>query len=208
LNPEDTIAEREIFERRSAESVKSPLPQAGDEGLPPVQFSLKALLVLTTLLCAAFAVVARLSLLGAVAMVWMLLLLVAHVSGNVWGSRAAARATRNQRSGTRTLGSDPAPPVCAPQTHLGSQATLGLSMAVVVGAGAAVGSIVGLSLIWRHNQGGLGATGIVMGAFSSAVIGAFLTFLSASFLKISAKAWRQAARSAGKHGNTLGDHGT
>jgi hypothetical protein len=192
----------------SAENAPSPPLEIGDDGPAPVQFSLKSLFVITTLLCAAFAVVARLSLLGAVAMVWMLVLLAAHVSGNAWGSRATARATRSSRFGLPPGGEFAAEPLTyAPQTHLGSQASLGLRTAMVVGVGAAVGSVVGLALIWRHNRGGLGPTGMVLGAFSSAVIGAFLTFLASSFLKIFAKAFRQAADSAGKQGNAPAEPG-
>jgi hypothetical protein len=179
------------------------LPPAGEDGPSPIQFSLKSLLVLTTLSCAAFAVVSRLSLLAAVAMVWLLLLLAAHVLGNAWGSRATARSTRRHRPNPQlSAAAGGMPPAFAPRTHLGTQATLGLSMAVMVGVGAALGAVVGLALIWRHNHGGLGPTGILLGSFSSGVIGAFLSFLTCSCLKVSAKAWRQAARSAGKQGNS------
>jgi hypothetical protein len=215
LKPDRSTSDDDISEQIPADLVGSPAPQAagvygaepaeegahpGDDGPPPLQFSLKTLLVLTTLACAAFAVVSRLSMLGAVALVWLLMLMAAHVSGNAWGSRATARSTRFRKPGTDGAG-NPGLLACAPQTHLGRQATLGLSMAVMVGVGAAIGSVVGLALIWRHNHGGLGPTGILMGAFSSAVIGAFLSFLACSCLKVSAKAIRQAAGHAGKHGN-------
>jgi len=190
----------DVSELRTA---KIPVTQAIEDevdGPPPIQFSLKSLLVLTTLACAAFAVVSRLSLLGAVALVWLMLLMAAHVSGNAWGSRATARSTRRHlphAGGTAAAGTgDVVPPPCAPQTHLGMQATLGHGMAVMVGVGAVIAAGVGLLLIWRHNQGGLGPTGVLMGALSSAGIGAFLSFLGCSCLKISVKALRQAAGNA------------
>jgi hypothetical protein len=203
LNSQHSTAGDEASEPVSPAIADVRPPLSVDDGPPPVQFSLKSLLVLTTLICAAFAVVARLSLLGAVAMVWLLLLAAAHVSGNAWGSRATARSSNRHRSGAmKPPGGEPL--TCAPQTHLGSQAALGLSVAVMVGAGALIGSVVGLALIWRHNDGGLGSTGILLALFSSAVIGAFLTFLTCSCLKVAAKAFRQASRSAGKQGNTPG----
>jgi hypothetical protein len=221
LKPDRSTSDDDISEQHSADLVGSLVPQTGDakaepnrdgaepgndrsepddDGPPPLQFSLKTLFVLTTLACAAFAVVSRLSMLGAVALVWLLLLMGAHVSGNAWGSRATARSTRRHKPGAEGAG-NPGPLACAPQTHLGRQATLGLSMAVMVGVGAVIGSVVGLALIWRHNHGGLEPTGILLGAFSSAVIGAFLSFLACSCLKVSAKAIRQASSHAGKHGN-------
>jgi hypothetical protein len=200
LIPDESAANDDNSELRSAEIPALPSVEPEDDDLPPIQFGLKSLLVWTTLACAAFAVVSRLSMLGAVALVWLFLLMAAHVSGNAWGSRATARSTRRHLAGTgdravagtvRRL-----PPPCAPQTHLGLQAKLGHGMAVMVAIGAVIGAGLGLSLIWRHNQGGLGPTGVLMGAFSSAGIGAFLSFLAFSCLKVASKALRQAAGSS------------
>jgi hypothetical protein len=202
LNPENPAAGDAVSEPASATSANLPPPSPVDDGPPPVQFSLKSLLVLTSLLGAAFAVVSRLSLLGAVAMAWLLLLMAAHVSGNAWGSRATAFSPRRHRRSSEASSERGGPLACAPQTHLGSQGALGLSMAVMVAVGAVIGAVVGLGLIWWHNHGGLGPTEIALGLFSSAVIGAFLTFLTCSCLKVASKAFRQASDSAGKQGNT------
>src|SRR5690349_7963308 len=77
-----------------------PKEQDGDADLgpPPVQFKLKSLLVALTLIALVFAVVGRVSFVWGAALVWMALLIAAHVAANAMGTRATAMApTRGGR---------------------------------------------------------------------------------------------------------------
>lgn len=146
--------------------------------------------------------------LGAV-LIWSVLLVAAHVMANALGTRSTAHAPTFARRRAanaenydgehqfeqQALESDPQTAV-VPTTRLGGNAAHGSAIQHVIVFGAAVGSTVGTTLIWRHNRDGLDWSSFLLAACSSAVIGAFLTFLSATCFHVATRAWREAARHA------------
>lgn len=190
-----------------------PAEHAHDAGPAPLQFRLKTLLILMALAAGLFAALQRVSApLGAV-LIWSVLLIAAHVAANALGTHSAARAptfARRRVANTaietddadgesrleqQVLELDPQTAI-VPTTRLGGNAAHGSAIQHVIACGAAAGSIVGTTLIWRHNRDGLDWSSFVLAACSSAVIGAFLTFLSATCFHVASRAWREAARHA------------
>ena len=179
-----------------------------------MQFRLKTLLILMALAAGLFAVLQRVSApLGAV-LIWSVLLIAAHVVASALGTHSTARAptfARRRAAGNaeqeapdaggelrfekQALETDPQAAL-VPTTRLGGNAANRSAVQNVIVAGAAVGSIVGTTLIWRHNHDGLDWSSFLLAACSSAVIGAFLTFLSATCFHVTSRAWREAARHA------------
>lgn len=190
-----------------------PAEHAHDAGPAPLQFRLKTLLILTALAAGLFAALQRVSApLGAV-LIWSVLLVAVHVAANALGTHSAAQAptfARRRVANTgleaddadgesrfeqQSLESDPQAAI-VPTTRLGGNAAHGTAIQHVIVFGAAVGSIVGTTLIWRHNRDGLDWSSFLLAACSSAVIGAFLTFLSATCFHVASRAWQEAARHA------------
>lgn len=169
-----------------------------DPGPPPIQFSLKTLLIWTTIAGGLFALLSRVNSVWAAVVIWVSLLVAGHVVGNAVGTHGRDRARYRRRSddGLNLQSAVPADPrdVAAPTTTLGHNAGLGLRLFVLVGCGAVVGSLVGTTLVWFHNDRQLNGPALLLAACSSAVVGAFLTFLAASCLQVWSKAWRAASR--------------
>lgn len=170
-----------------------------DAGPPPIQFSLKALLAVTAAMSLAFAAIGRVSAVWAAAIIWFLLLVTAHVAASAMQTRATHHASSrlHRKSGAPHV----AEPfdlrrASAPTTRLGSQTRLGLGMAVTIGVGAAIGCVVGTTLIYIHNHGELGPSAFLLAAVSSTGIGAFLSFLAGTCANVVSKAFREATTSA------------
>ncbi|MBA4017938.1 MAG: hypothetical protein C0483_12240 [Pirellula sp.] len=195
-------------------TTQPPPAEHAHEGDPaPLQFRLKTLLILMGLAAGLFAALQRVSApLGAV-LIWSVLLVAAHVTASALGTHSTARAptfarrraanaergldaadgeTRFER---QALESDPQAAI-VPTTRLGGSAANRSAVQNVIVFGAGVGSVVGTTLIWRHNHGGLDWSSFLLAACSSAVIGAFLTFLSATCFHVTSRAWREASRHA------------
>lgn len=182
---------------------------AYDDGPAPLQFRLKTLLVVTAVAAAIFAAMQRLSAVWSAALLWAALLVAAHVVANALGTHAAARSPTLARRRAmladdpdageehvlRSMEQDPRSAL-VPTTRLGGSAGHGMVLATIVVLGATIGSIVGTILIWHHNDGRLDGPRFMLAAFSSAVIGAFLTFLSATCFHVATRAWREASRTA------------
>ncbi|MCE9605599.1 MAG: hypothetical protein K8U03_11960 [Planctomycetia bacterium] len=173
-----------------------------DPGPPPIQFRLKTLLATMMLAAILFAVLSRVGGVWAAIVIWVSLLVAGHVLGNALGSRATAYVSGRRRR-------DEAPPIpagqpvdargaAAPTTTLGTNGALGMRLAMIVAGGGVCGSIIGTSLVWIHNDRTLAWPALGLAAFSSAIIGAFLCFLAASCLQVTAKAWRAAERHSTK----------
>ncbi|MGC3968527.1 MAG: hypothetical protein QM775_14450 [Pirellulales bacterium] len=180
-----------------------------DVGPAPLQFRLKTLLFVTAVAALLFAAMLRLSALWSAALLWTVLLVAGHVVANALGTRATARSPTLARRRAvldfdvdageqhvlRSMEHDPRSAV-VPTTRLGGNAGHGLVLATVVLLGATIGSVVGTILIWRHNDGRLDWSSFLLAALSSAVIGAFLTFLSATCFHVATRAWREASHTA------------
>lgn len=178
---------------------------AHEAGPPPIQFRLKALLIATTLVALLLAVLTRVGGVWAAALIWVSLLVAGHVLGNVMGTRATARMPARSRETTETTEFtaqtvEPIDPrhVAAPTTPLGLTAGLGLRIFILVGCGGLVGSLVGTLILWLHNDRKLDLPALALAAFSSAVVGAFLTFLTTTFFQIVSRAFRHATDHSAK----------
>lgn len=140
-------------------------------------------------------------------LVWFLLLVAAHVSGAVWGTRKALRRIENDEHDRRAPGwpsSDAATvagvsadgarlPGSCRGTRLRESTRLGWPMIVTTAIGIVGGGALGATLLWL-SLGGAGYTGVVLGSLSSAVVGGFLGFLTSSFFAVALNAWREAVR--------------
>ncbi|HEY5310948.1 MAG TPA: hypothetical protein VIK18_00465, partial [Pirellulales bacterium] len=66
-------------------------------------------------------------------------------------------------------------------------------MLVGVGLGALIGGLAGTAALWAVYWDAFGPGPIGVGGASSAVVGGFLGFLSASFVEVGARAWQEAS---------------
>lgn len=183
----------------AATTVEPPRPESHDVGPPPIQFRLKTMLAVTAAVSLAFAAMGRLSAVWAAAIAWFLLLIAAHMAASAMQTRATDHASsrlRRKPGPAREAERFDLQQACAPTTRLGSQARLGLGMAVTVGIGAAIGCVVGTTLIFFHNHGELGLPAFLLAAVSSTGIGAFLSFLAGTCANVISKAFREATTSA------------
>lgn len=184
----------------SSDVDRAPRPAADDHepGPPPIQFRLKTLLAFTAIAAALFALLSRVSHVWAAVLIWVSILVAGHVVGNAVGTHGRERArTRRRSDDDRNLhAAAPIDPraAAAPTTTLGRNEGLGLRLFILVGCGAVVGSLLGTTLVWFHTGGELSGSALLLAACSSAVVGAFLTFLALSFLQVWTKAWRAASR--------------
>ena len=170
----------------------------------PFQFGLRAMFVGVALLSVLFAIMGIVGPVWSTFIVWFLLLLAAHVSGNVWGTRKTLRRIDDTSDGgLKGPPSDAAavtdmPAVCAlPGLHRGTRlresTRLGWPMIVSTAIGIVGGGALGATLLWL-SRGGADYTGVVLGSLSSAVVGGFLGFLASSFLAVGLNAWQEAIR--------------
>jgi hypothetical protein len=129
--------------------------------------------------------------------VWFLVLVAVHVAANVRGSRLGARR-RQSESDARGAPREPTAakligPRFAQTTRLGGTARLGrapLAMTLLgVLVGGSLGTTVFASVSWERS----GYAGVFVAGLSSAVVGAFLAFLSSTFLQTAVQAFREAA---------------
>ena len=167
--------------------------ESGDVGPLPIQFRLKGLLGAIAVASLLFALMMRLSIVWGVAVGWAALLIAAHVAANAFGTHATEHAPRRRLAGQAKAPVDPRQAV-APTTTLGGSKQMGISLIVMVVAGAIVGAVVGTPVIWRHNEGRLGIDAVVLACIASAVIGAFLFFLAGSCVKVATRAFHAASR--------------
>lgn len=174
----------------------------------PFQFGLRAMFVGTALVSVLFAIMGVVGPVGSTFLVWFLLLVAAHVSGAVWGTRKALRRIENDEHDRAApgwgstevatisgLSADGArlPGSCR-GTRLRESTRLGWPMIVTTTIGVVGGGSLGATLLWL-SLGGADYTGVVLGSLSSAVVGGFLGFLTSSFFAVALNAWREAAGS-------------
>ena len=150
-------------------------------------------------LSALFAVMGAVGMVWSVILVWFLLLVVAHVTANAWGTRAGRRAVPPLRDEP----TEPAPPVehCG-IVSAGAAARLretkrpGWPMIVVTALGALVGGSLALAALVVLSLERSGYAGVVVGTVSAAAVGGFLGFLASSFAEVARHAWQEAVEGA------------
>lgn len=147
-----------------------------------------------------FAVMGAVGVVWSVILLWFLLLVVAHVTANAWGTRASRRGARPQPVEVTDEG--PAPLRHPGQLTFEGAARLretkrpGWPMFVVTTAGALSGGALASTALMLLSLERAGYTGVVVGAISAATVGGFLGFLASSFLDVAGHAWQEAAHSA------------
>lgn len=179
---------------RPGEPVEDEGSDSDDLALPRPQFGLRALLLGFSAIALLFALLSRIHVVWGAVVVWLTLLVGAHVGANAMGTRAAARAPsrfHNRDSNQPPETVDPRT-AFAPTTRLGGRGRFGSRFQIFLAVGAIVGCVVGTMLVYRHTGGRLGLAALTLAAASSAGVGAFLAFLSGSCLKVTTRAWREA----------------
>ncbi|MGH6741570.1 MAG: hypothetical protein ACREDY_21520, partial [Bradyrhizobium sp.] len=129
-------------------------------------------------------------------LVWFLILVLAHVTANFWGTRVApgaglacpvddepdSQGSRNNLVVGPTVGA----------VRLSESARPGWPMFVVTALGAVVGGCIGGVALVLLSFERAGYTGVVVGTLSAAVVGGFLGFLTSTFAEIALRAWSEA----------------
>ena len=168
----------------------------------PFQFGLRTMLIAVAACGVLFAIMQQVGLVWSVAIGWFLMLAAAHVAANACGSRSRRAPGERSSGGGASLNDSDARPnssgtsaelAFAPATRLRQSTRLGRAMFAVTGVGAIVGSTGGVTLLTLVNWGRIGASGIIVGGISCAILGALLGFLTSTFLGVSLRALREAA---------------
>jgi hypothetical protein len=136
---------------------------------------------LAVVLAIACAAIGWLGLAGWMAAAVLLASVAMHVAGNAIGTRLR-EATDHDLALRRETFTEQAPLPASGPTHLERRSSLGRLVPVSAGIGAVCGGTAGtLSLLWLTASSPAGA---LLGGGSSAVVGALLGFLGASFVEI------------------------
>jgi len=166
-----------------------------DRSMPakPFQFGLRALFIGIALLGMLLAIMVRLDPVWSVALAWLLLLVAAHVAGNVWGTRAGAARTPSPAPDDAECPAATATVEFAPATRLRDSSRLTRGMLATALAGATLGAIGGTTTIMHLYHNTVSYLGTTIASISGAGLGAMLGFLASSFLGIASRALREAA---------------
>ena len=173
--------------------------------LPVLRFSLRSLLVCVTAICVLIAVLTSAAEFGlaSVALLLAVLVVVLHVSGTAIGTRLRAHA--DQRQAWEVAHEGAATHAELPVTRVKVAGPLSRSplhgrgfplrrMPLWIAAGAIVGGSLGMAILAATIGHRTSAAGVVVGALSTAVVGAWFAFLGASFWAIARAGWRDAVR--------------
>lgn len=150
--------------------------------MPPVTYSWLAIVIAVA--CAA---IGWLGIAGWIAVVVVTACLAMHVAGNAIGTRLREATDRDLRR---------RPPVAAAvvpvprPTLLGRRSDMGRLVVVSAAIGAACGGVAGAAALRLFTASS--PAGAVLGGVSSAVIGAILGFLGASFVEVVRTSLREA----------------
>jgi hypothetical protein len=132
-------------------------------------------------------------------LVWLLLLVFAHVFGNAWGTRARQRNDSKsfvEVDVVEPRQARPAPLAADPSAvRLRHTAVFRPFDFVAIGAAAVLGGGLGGSALWATYWNRAGYSAILVGAVSSAIIGGFLGFLCVTFLRVAVSAAADARHS-------------
>jgi hypothetical protein len=181
--------------------VPLPTPEKSEADRQPLQFGLRALFAAVACLGVLFAVMGLVGPVWSTILVWFLLLVMAHMIANCWGSRGWRAAESDDADDLDADGAwlaehDSRPAAGVPATRLRDSTKLGWKMLLVTAAGALAGGAMGaIFLVWLGVDR-VGLAGIAVGGISAAVVGGFLGFLASSFVEVAGGAWQEAARGA------------
>ncbi|MFN5757060.1 MAG: hypothetical protein ACK54F_14250 [Planctomycetia bacterium] len=144
---------------------------------------------LAVILGIACAAINWLGLAGWMAALVILVSIGAHVAGNALGTRLRETTDRDLAARRRLPRPIAAVPAAAP-THLEQRSSLGRLVPVSAGIGAVCGGTAGTASLVAFTASSI--PGAVLGGLSSAVIGALIGFLGASFVDILRTSLREA----------------
>jgi hypothetical protein len=178
----------------------TPLNATTDEsrgaGEQPWQFRVRTTLIVLVAASVLFTILRMVGILWSVIVVWMLLLVAAHVIANAWGTRqrsrrASQRAVTDIAASQRSIDAEFKEQL-APATRLRKNTNSGwLTLACTV-VGIVVGGSSGtlaLASLYYHK---IDNQAVALGGVSAAVIGGLAGFLLATFTRIAAYAWHEA----------------
>ncbi len=159
-------------------------------GLRPPTFRLSSLLVVMAIICTTLALLRLLDPMWVGLFLFLLLIVSAHVAGNVLGTqlrnnarfaeplnddRPAAVPHRNERTDASLF---------APSTRLSRRIRLGLSTFIVTGVGGLGGAIGGGWFLWWLLHGNVSIASITVGVVSCGVLGGLSFFVISSLLSV------------------------
>ena len=167
---------------------------ASDRGaaLGPPQFSLRSLLLAVGGVFLLIAVFDWVGTAWAAPLVFLMILIVGHVMGNVIGSRlrdAGSTCNRPQAVST-TLGRVRTRSIR--RSHLWDKTPLDRGVWLLVGSGIVAGGLAGGTLLATLQWQDITWVGLLLGAVSAGIVGGWLTLLAATFLHAAGRAWREA----------------
>lgn len=142
-----------------------------------------------------FALMSLIGILWSVLLVWVALLIGAHVFANAWGTCNGERRAAPEPDRSPPASHPPEPLAIVPPTQLTGSLGRGTTP-LIVGAlgGIAGGGLIGTLLsIGPSPMQTVSLAGIALGAVSATAIGGLLGFLAGSFYSVSSRAWREAA---------------
>ena len=168
-------------------------PPADDSGsaLKPPQFTLRMLLVAITIAGGLFAVLAAIGAVWSVAVLFLLLLIAAHVIGNSMGTRLRDSSSRQIVANQAPATSRPAADFATTPRRLAERNRLHWITAVIATSGALAGGYFGGSALAASYPTASNAA-LTLGVVSSGVLGGFLGFVVSSFVSVARQAWHDA----------------
>ncbi|HUY89005.1 MAG TPA: hypothetical protein VMV10_09745 [Pirellulales bacterium] len=167
----------------------------------PFQYGLRALFLTMACLSALFATMGIVGPMWSTILVWFLVLALAHVIANRWGSEGwnfddASPPETPDETDRAPLQAAPSPPVDVPATQLRETTKLGWTMSIAAAGGALLGGAVGTGFLFWLGIERVGYAGIAVGGASAAVVGGLLGFLASSFISVAGSAWQEAVQGA------------
>lgn len=181
--------------------VPAPPPENSKLERQPLQFGLRTLFAAVACLGVLFTVMGMVGPVWSTILVWFLLLVLAHMIANCWGSQGWRTADSDEAdesdAPTAWLATHDARPAAeVPPTSLRESTKLGWKMPVATVVGAIAAGALGTVFLAWLGVDRVGLAGIAVGGISSAVVGGFFGFLASSFVEVAGGAWQEAAKGA------------
>jgi uncharacterized membrane protein len=157
-----------------------------------MQFSTRTLLAGIGACAVLILVMQQMGAVWSTALIWILLLIAAHVAANVRGSRLSSEhdAIRSQPEISDSYAPGPAIQF-APATQLRDNRRFGRALLAVTSVMAAAGLLLGTAALILLTS--VDAGGIILGGVSAGVLGGLLGFVCASFAMVATGAFQEAA---------------
>lgn len=160
----------------------------------PWQFRLRTMLALVAGLSGLFAIMHVIGAVWSAMLVWFLILALAHVTANFWGTRVAPCESRSPVS---DLPPDSAVPAGQAVTATGAvrlseSRRPGWPMLMITALGALAGGTLGCTALILISLDRAGYAGVIVGTVSAALVGGFLGYLTSSFAVVALRAWKEA----------------